>query len=199
MTSTNDCPKYRLAHGQRGGPPRRSHAGPRAEILLDGIVEPQQPGRAAVSRVDRIDEHGEHALGAIAAVDGIQVRERAEQEPRCKEQDHGGGHLGGGERGARPAAARRCRSALGGNHLCQRRIGRLPRGRKAEQCGNGQRRERAEGEHAQVEGQGDRSRQQVRRDDGRRNPQDGRSESDAEQSTHHAEDEAFGQQLSNDA
>ena len=157
--------------------------------------------RCGVGYVDaeRIDHHRHRALGLIAAVHAFHGHQRAEQEPSAEEQQHGGRDFRDDEQAANPAAASGGRASLAGQHLRRRHARRLPRRCQSEQDADEQRRHATEGEHTRVERNRDHSRQQARRQQGRSGLQNARADRHAQRSTDGCKDQAFGEELANDA
>jgi len=67
-------------------------------------VEGQPPRRLGVRGKRQRHAGGEPAFGLEARVLADDAVEAADEQPRADEHDHRHGHLGGDERGARPAA-----------------------------------------------------------------------------------------------
>ena len=154
---------------QRARPGDARDARNGGNLGLDLIVELLQRFGGRVLRAQRIDEHREHALRAIAAIECFDGDQRPQQEPRAKQQKHGGRDLADDEQPAKPSAAARHRAAAGPDDFRRREVRRFPRRHHAEEQPDQQRRAGTERDDARVERERDRRGQQTLRNErGRR-------------------------------
>ncbi len=94
-----------------------TYVGVPLSFTFNCIEELQQRLFRRISSSERIDEHGEDASGAISARDVVHRQQRAKQQTRANEQQHGSGHFTDDEQGAHRAPAGSRRPRLGRHRL----------------------------------------------------------------------------------
>ncbi len=170
--------------------PRQGH-----DFALDIVEELQQRLARRILRPERIHQHRQHAIGAIAAIDALDGQQRPQQQSCADEQQHGGRDLGDDEQRADHAISAGDGSRVGSRERRRRDLAGLPCRDDAKQHADHNGSDGTERDHAPVEGERHRSRQQPFRNHRRGDAQDRRADANSQCAADQGEQQALGDEL----